>query len=145
MRTRLLWFVALALTTFGGTAGRCPADQPRGNAADKEAIAKNAEGFIEAFHKGDAEALTAFWTPDGDYTDEDGKTLKGRAAIAKAFKKFFAENKGLQLRIDSTSLRFVTPYVAVEDGTTAVIPPEAARRAGPATPSFTSRKTATGC
>jgi uncharacterized protein (TIGR02246 family) len=85
---------------------------------------KNAEAFVEAFHKGDAKALAAFWTPDGDYTDQTGRHLKGRAEIEKAFQGLFAENKGVKLRIDSLSLRFVTPDVAVEDGTTAVIPPD---------------------
>ena len=42
------------------------------------AINKTAEAFVEAFHKGDAKALAAFWTPDGDYVDENGRVLKGR-------------------------------------------------------------------
>jgi uncharacterized protein (TIGR02246 family) len=85
-----------------------------------DAIAKRAEAFIEAFHKGDAAAVATFWTPDGDYTDQNGKHLKGRAAIEKAFAGLFAENKGLKLRINSDSLRFVTPDVAIEDGSTEV-------------------------
>jgi len=100
------------------------AQQSKGNPKDEAAIAKNAEAFVEAFHKSDAKALAAFWTPDGDYTDETGKLLKGREAIEKAFKEFFAENKGLKLRINSDTLRFVTPDVAIEDGTTEVISPD---------------------
>jgi uncharacterized protein (TIGR02246 family) len=113
--TALLW----CLTAQLGDAG-----QAKGNPQDMAAIAKNAEAFVEAFHKGDAKALATFWTPDGDYTDEAGKHLKGREAIEKAFKEFFAENKGLKLRINSDALRFVTPDVAVEDGTTEVISPD---------------------
>jgi uncharacterized protein (TIGR02246 family) len=79
---------------------------------------------VEAFHKGDAKAVAAFWAPDGDYTDQAGHHLKGRDEIQKAFAQFFAENKGLKLRIDSASLRFLTPDVAVEDGTTAVLHPD---------------------
>jgi hypothetical protein len=41
-----------------------------------------------------------------------------------AFKEFFKENKGLKLRIDVKSMRFVTPDVAIEDGTSSVIPPD---------------------
>ena len=88
------------------------------------AIQKNGEAFIEAFRKGDAEALAAFWTMDGDYSDQNGRTFKGREAIEKAFQSFFSENKGLKLRINSTALRFVTPEVAIEDGTTEVMAPE---------------------
>jgi uncharacterized protein (TIGR02246 family) len=95
-----------------------------GAAEDKEAIAKNAEAFVEAFHRGDAKALADFWTPGGDYTTVHGHHLKGRKAIAKVYAGFFAENKGLKLRVDSQSLRFITPDVAVEDGMTSVIAPD---------------------
>jgi uncharacterized protein (TIGR02246 family) len=106
--------------------------QQANHQADKDVIAKKAEAFIETFHKGDADALAAFWTADGDYTTRKGITIKGRDAITKAFKEFFVENQGLKLRINSESLRFLTPDVAVEDGTTEVLapdgtPPSAAR------------------
>jgi uncharacterized protein (TIGR02246 family) len=109
----------------GSAAARSGAgEQAPERAKDESALLKNAEAFVEAFHKGDAKALAAFWTPDGDYTDQTGRQMKGREAIEKAFQGFFADNKGLKLRIDIASLRFVTPDVAVEDGTTSVIPPD---------------------
>jgi uncharacterized protein (TIGR02246 family) len=128
MRARLLSFVAFSSLAFIASARPGMADESK----DKETLAKNAEAFVEAFHKGDAKSIAAFWTPDGDYTDQTGRQLKGREAIAKAFEGFFAENKGAKVRIDSDSLRFVTPDVAIEDGTTAVIsadggPPSRAR------------------
>jgi uncharacterized protein (TIGR02246 family) len=97
--------------------------QSEGDPKDKAAIQKNGEAFVESFHKGDARALAAFWTPYGDYTDESGRHLKGREAIEKTFEQYFAANKGLKLRIESQSLRFVTPDVAVEDGITEVVSP----------------------
>jgi len=96
----------------------------QGNPEAEQAIQKQAEAFIDAFHKGDAKALAAFWTIDGDYTDKAGQHLQGRAAIEKAFQGLFAEHKGLKLRINSNSLRFVTPDVAVEDGTSEVAGPD---------------------
>jgi uncharacterized protein (TIGR02246 family) len=120
-----LWLLAGAVLTTAAAARPAAADQPNGGSAeDKAAIAKNAEGFIEAFQKGDAQAVAAFWAPDGDYTDETGRHMKGRGAIEKAFTKFFSENKGLKVRIDSLALRFVTPDVAIEDGTSSVIGPD---------------------
>jgi uncharacterized protein (TIGR02246 family) len=114
------------------TPGVAPAKGPKGNPEDVGAIQKNGAAFVEAFHKGDATALAAFWTEDGDFTDETGRHLKGRKAIEKAFKKLFKENKGLKVQIDAESLRFVTPDVAIEDGMTAVFaaeggPPNRAR------------------
>jgi uncharacterized protein (TIGR02246 family) len=102
--------------------GAPEAGAPAGQEAAKSAIQKQAEAFVEAFHRGDARAVAACWAPDGDYTDPTGRHLKGREAIQKAFEDFFVENKGLKVRIDSLSLRFVTPDVAVEDGTTEVYP-----------------------
>jgi uncharacterized protein (TIGR02246 family) len=124
MKTRLMWFLILAVLTCGLAVRPGWAEQSAGTPEDKAAIAKNAEAFIEAFHKGDAKALAAFWIPDGDYTDQGGKHWKGREAIEKAFQGMFADSKDLNLRIDSMSLRFVTPDVAIEDGTTAVLHPD---------------------
>ncbi|HEY7327332.1 MAG TPA: SgcJ/EcaC family oxidoreductase [Gemmataceae bacterium] len=124
MRRRRSLFVFLLALTAGVFAGPGVGQQTKGDAADKEAIAQNAEAFIEAFQKGDAKAIAAFWTPDGDYTNQSGRQLKGREAIEKAFQSFFAENKGLTVRIEGDSLRFVTPEVAIEDGTTYVIHPD---------------------
>lgn len=85
------------------------------------AITESAKAFVEAFHKGDAKAVAAFWMPDGDYVTEDGQIFKGRKAIEDMYTELFAENKGLKLRIDIASIRFPTPDVAIEDGTSAVM------------------------
>jgi uncharacterized protein (TIGR02246 family) len=111
---------------FSFAAGPGLAQQSNGDPKDKAALATKAEAFIEAFDKGDARALAAFWTPDGDYTDQTGRHLKGREAIEKAFQGFFGQNKGLKVRIESESLRFVTAEVAIEDGTTFVLHPDGA-------------------
>src|SRR5262249_8670714 len=124
MRIRRWWFLAVPAMALSLAAWSGWAEQPKEKAKEETAIQKNAEAFIEAFQKGDARAVAAFWTTDGDYTDQTGRNLKGREAIEKAFQGFFAENKDLKLRIDSQSLRFVTPDVAIEDGTTEVMAPD---------------------
>jgi uncharacterized protein (TIGR02246 family) len=118
-----LFFLALASLGVSLTVRPGAAQQPAGTPEAKQAIQKNAEAFVEAFHKGDAKALAAIWAADGDYTDLMGRQFKGRAAIEKAFADLFAEHKGLKVSIDSVSLRFVTPNVAIEDGMTAVFAP----------------------
>ena len=126
MRICTALFLAAAIVAVG-PASRPSAGQPPkgGNPADEAALLKNAEGFVEAFHKGDAKAVAAFWTTDGDYTDLTGKRTSGREALEKSFTAFFAENKGAKLRIEIDSLRFITPEVANEDGMTAVLVPDA--------------------
>jgi uncharacterized protein (TIGR02246 family) len=122
---RLQWWPLLALLALVGFTARSGlAEEVKDKAKEEAALLKTAEAFVEAFHKGDAKAVAGFWTPDGDYTDQAGKVYKGREAIEKLFKGFFAENKGLKLRIDIASLKFVTAEVAIEDGTTSVMSPE---------------------
>jgi uncharacterized protein (TIGR02246 family) len=125
MKARLIWLLAIPALIACFVCKNTPAEEATADDPKEEAaIFKNAEAFVEAFHKGDAKAVAAFWTKDGDYTDQTGKTMKGRDAIEKAFTEFFAENKGLKLRIDVDGLKFVTPEVALEDGVTSVIPPD---------------------
>jgi uncharacterized protein (TIGR02246 family) len=110
-------FLPLALTCLCASPVR--AEEPQGGQA---ALMKNAQAFTEAFEKGDAKAVAAFWAEDGDYVDLNGRRVQGRTAIENAFKDFFKENKGSKLRIDVKSVRFVTPETAIEDGITSVIP-----------------------
>lgn len=119
---RLSMVLTIGLVLCVGIAAAQP---PKGgNPADEAAMLKNAEGYVEAFEKGDAKALAAYWTAEGDFTDLAGHKLVGREAIEKTFTELFAENKGLKLRIDVTGLRFATAEVAIEDGTTSVIHPD---------------------
>jgi uncharacterized protein (TIGR02246 family) len=110
--------ILVSLATVALATGSAQGD----NSGDKEAIARNGEAFIAAFHKGDAGAMAAFWVADGDYTIQTGRQLKGREAIEKELAAMFAEHKGLKVQVDSESLRFVTADVAIEDGVTTVIP-----------------------
>src|SRR5260370_37573317 len=106
---RMLYCLALAAGMAGLVGQTALAEGPKDKAAEEAALVKNAEAFIEAFHKGDAKALAAFWAVEGDYTDHTGRQLKGREAIEKAFTALFADNKGLKVRVESDALRFVTP------------------------------------
>lgn len=121
MRTRIHIAWMFAVVALG--ASQDAFAQSSETAQQEAPLIQRAKAFVEAFHRGDAKALVAFWPPDGDYTDQTGRCLTGREAIESAFAGLFAENKGLKLRIDVASIRFVTPDVAVEDGTTAVIHP----------------------
>jgi uncharacterized protein (TIGR02246 family) len=97
-------------------------EQPKVSAA----IAKTAEAFVAAFQKGDAKAVAAFWLPAGDFIDLNGRKLIGRTAIENDFTSLFAENKGMQLRIEVESVRLLNPETVVEDGITSVMSPDGA-------------------
>jgi len=132
MKTRSVLLLSLPLAglvlaaTLGlGTSSTSaqPAKAPSTNAAAEAELVKSAEKFIDAFGKGDARALAGSWNVDGDYTGPTGLRLVGRDAIEKTFGEFFAENKGVTLRIDVAGYRFPTPDVAIEDGTSTLVYP----------------------
>jgi uncharacterized protein (TIGR02246 family) len=100
------------------------ADEPAAKGETPTGKGKRAQAFLAAFNKGDAKALAAFWTPDGEYVDPEGRHYKGRAAIEKLYEKVFAGRKGAKLTIIVTSVRQVTPDVALEEGLTEVTSPE---------------------
>jgi uncharacterized protein (TIGR02246 family) len=95
---------------------RTTADEPTGDPKDKEAIGKIVDSFADTFNKGDVKELTAYWAPNAEYLNSAGIRVSGRDEIGKLLEKFFAENKDVKVRVDSESLRFVSPDVAMEDG-----------------------------
>jgi len=95
-----------------------PDDKPNrpNTAADEAAIQKASEVYADAFFKGDLDRLMALWTADADYINDDGKSFRGRDAIAAEFKRIMAESKGYKMNFRTTSLRFPKPDIALEDG-----------------------------
>jgi len=85
-------------------------------AADRAAIRKLMQGFLQAYEKGDARALAAHWTPQGEYISDDGTIIRGRAALEKAYTAAFTRNKSNKLDIDHGSLRFPSKDTAIEEG-----------------------------
>jgi uncharacterized protein (TIGR02246 family) len=93
-----------------------PARSDPRTAAEEEALRRNAAAYAKAFGAGDAKALAAFWTADGDYVDTTGRLVRGRAAIEKDLAALFAESRGLTLVIAPESFRFLSPDVVIETG-----------------------------
>jgi uncharacterized protein (TIGR02246 family) len=99
----------------------CRADQ----AEDEAAIRKSDEAYVEAYNKRDAKALAALWSPEAVYIDpETGNEFVGREEIEKEFADTFAGLKDAKLEVNVESIRFLSPNVAVENGTARVIYPE---------------------
>jgi uncharacterized protein (TIGR02246 family) len=101
----------------GERVGHAPSATDPATAADRKAILKTQTAYVKAFNAGDAKKLAAFWAPDGEFVDAEGDSFKGRDAIEKEFAAFFAESKGAKLEITTESLRFISPGVALESGT----------------------------
>jgi uncharacterized protein (TIGR02246 family) len=83
---------------------------------DESAVRKASADFIEAVEKGDAKAVAASWTEEGEYVGEDGTTLRGRKAIETAYTKAFAKKKNVKVEINIESIRFPSKDTAIEEG-----------------------------
>jgi uncharacterized protein (TIGR02246 family) len=118
----MFWYVAPLALAAGLAARPAAAAEPIDKAKEEAALRKTAEAFVEAFNKGDAKALAAFFTDDGDMIDQEGHPVKGRKAIEQAYTKLFADTKGAKLFITITSVRVARPDLALEDGFTEVVP-----------------------
>ena len=105
-----------------------PATQPasKERSADEAAIRQTGDTYEKAYAAADAKAIAAHFTVDAEYIDEQGNVHQGRAAIEENMTAYFAENPGSQIEINIDSIRFVSPGVAVEDGTTTVTPKDGA-------------------
>ncbi len=80
------------------------------------AIRQAADDFATAFNRGDASAVAAHWTEDGEYISETGVVFSGRKAIEDEYKNFFAANPGQRIRIVIDALRLLSDSAAHEDG-----------------------------
>lgn len=94
----------------------------RDSSAELAAVRATSQAFASAFNRGDAKAVAVLWTPDGDYTDEAGLTLTGRAAIEKSYARFFANNRQARIRVIIDSLRLLNDNTAIEDGHAMITP-----------------------
>ncbi|MCE9630713.1 MAG: nuclear transport factor 2 family protein [Planctomycetia bacterium] len=120
--TRLLVIWMAAATTLPNACGQQRVEST-GSPADVAAIRAAATAYRESLAKGDADAVKAAWTADGDIVDgwgnrlqpQDIAPLKGGPAASTAPRP--------EVRLSETQLRFITADVAVEDGTVDVVLP----------------------
>ncbi|MDB5349422.1 MAG: hypothetical protein JWN86_669 [Planctomycetota bacterium] len=126
MRTALATLgVMLAAALLGGghAAQTAPerSTQAPANSVESE-IRKSIEVFREAFDKGDAAAVAATFTEDGELTDASGLTIRGRKAIAAWYTETFEESPGAKLAILPDSIRSLSPETVIEEGVATVTP-----------------------
>lgn len=93
------------------------------SAADAAAIRAAATAYREALAKGDAAAIKATWTADGDIVDGWGNLLQAADTAALAGPPAAATDPRPDFRVGETRLRFISRDVAIEDGTVDVVLP----------------------
>jgi uncharacterized protein (TIGR02246 family) len=91
---------------------------------DEAAIKKAVADYSAAFAKGDPAAVLAFWTPDAEFIDDDGKVYRGHDALKPLFTKSLPSFKGYKIASKVTSVQFIKPDVALVDGEQTFTPPQ---------------------
>ncbi len=94
---------------------------PAQGSADETAIRQTAEKFTAAFNRGDAPAVAALWTDNGEYVSTEGQRFLGREAIQKSYVDFFAENPDARITLTVDSIRLLNEITAIENGMATVL------------------------
>jgi uncharacterized protein (TIGR02246 family) len=124
-RNLLAVLAVLAAVGVVGALHRSPAqdraapaapDQEKPDSPELAAVRKTADEFTRAFNAGDAKAVAAFWTKDGEYVGPDNETLRGREAIEKAYAEFFKKNPKARAEVKIESVRLLGRQAALEEG-----------------------------
>jgi len=111
-------FLCLPWAAFPAGAQEDPPATSDSQPSDQELlkIRQTSQDFVRAFDAGDAAAVAAHWTEDGDFVDEAGRVVVGREEIQREYEAFFAAHPGVKMRLMIDSLRLLNDDSAVEDG-----------------------------
>lgn len=118
MKTLTSLSIALVLTALGlASTSQAIAQE----SADVSAIRKAGKDYVDASKRGDTAKLQTLWTPDGDYIDASGTKYQVKDLLALAAQPLPAQQAAATEEIDiphwDSTIRLVTPTVAIEDGT----------------------------
>ncbi len=84
--------------------------------ADEQALRQLIEAFTKSYNAGDAKALAALFTAEGEIIEQNGATTHGRAAIEQMFADEFREHPRAKVEDVVESIRFLSPIAAIEEG-----------------------------
>jgi len=115
LRTGELFFVVLALSiTLPSAAQAQAADESEPREREVRAASRQ---YIESEERGDWKSVRQMWTDDSDFMDAFGRVFNPRQLMEVRSEKSTADLVTFSLREGETKLRFITPEVAIEDGT----------------------------
>ncbi len=92
--------------------------------SDESAIRTAVESYVAAYNRGDAKAVATHWSESGQWISPTGQRFAGRSAIERETRALFTANKGVHIEMaQQPSIRFLSPEVAIEEGTVRVLRP----------------------
>lgn len=121
MRRRDLFTFSLMLVSLLGSARADEPTKDQGRAEDERAIRAVTKQYLAALERGDGKTLATFWTEDGDFVDERGRSYPARESVLLVEKP--VENGPKNSMKTASTIRFLTADVAIEDGTSEIVQP----------------------
>jgi uncharacterized protein (TIGR02246 family) len=106
----------------GGAVPNAPAAEPAARSEDEKAIRATTDAFAQAFQKGDAKAIAALFTEDGEAIDAEGEATQGRAALEQHYAERLAAAPGDKIEAAVDAVKILAPGVARVTGHTQVTP-----------------------
>jgi len=111
--------LTLALLLFSAEAAQAQEATP---SPDEAAIHQAAVDFVDAYNAKDAAAIAALFGPNARLESTDGEVTEGAEKIKAGFEEVFKDEPKAMISLAMTSLTFVTPDVAIEQGATEFFP-----------------------
>jgi uncharacterized protein (TIGR02246 family) len=96
--------------------------QGSAQSADETAVRAAIDTFKQAFQKGDASAIAALFTEDGEAVDAEGGSIQGRQALADHYAGRFADGPGDKIDTTIESIKTLAPGVVRSTGRTETTP-----------------------
>lgn len=91
--------------------------------ANLESLEANAVSFVDAYNKAEPDSLAKLFLPDGEIVLPNGEVVGGRDEIRDFYQGVFAGDEKPKAALEAGSVRFVTPGIAIEDGTLHITKP----------------------
>jgi uncharacterized protein (TIGR02246 family) len=119
------WAAALVALAAASAAAQQPARPAKAESSlspDEQTIRKAVVAFVELYNAHNTEGLAGLFAPDARMTFRDGTEVNGREEIKQAFVEAFTTSPKAAVSVVVDSIRFLTPDVAVEEGSTSLFP-----------------------
>ena len=126
MRSRItaIAMLVIAMCVSQAVADDPPTSDPQQD--ERAVIQQRAQSYVDAYNAKDMQALFAHWAPAGVYIDRaSGQRVVGHEALKAAFQTELDSRQESRLEIAIEAIEFVSPSVAMEQGTSTITSPNA--------------------
>jgi uncharacterized protein (TIGR02246 family) len=123
LNLRLISLLTILWTTavIGQDAAIETAPPSDDRSADRSKIEAAIESYVAAFNAKDVDKLVSYWSEEGVYLSRtSGETLTGRDQLKEEFAAILSAENAPTLAVETESIEFISPNVALERGAAVV-------------------------